>query len=375
MQINEFFNRILFRLNGRVIHLSPKGPPKGSVLFSYVTLPFLRPGPWDSHTNYWEGRNMVEAFLERGYAVDVIDSTNHVFIPAKQYDFFVDNAENIERLSPLLGGHCKKILHITNAEPAFQNKAGSQRAEDLKARRGITLPPDRNIPESHAINSADHATVLGNRFTSGTYGHANKPITRVPISTTHLFSAPKNKNFEATRKQYMWIGGAGPLHKGLDLVLEAFAAMPEYSLVVCAKLAPTDPFAKAFAKELYKTPNIKMLGFIDPGSDHFKKLCDESLGVVSVSCSEGGGGSVILGMHAGLIPVVNYETSVDVGDFGTLLSDSRVETLQNAVRELSALSTDQLQTRALHTWEYVRENHTREQFAKEYRVFLDTLHV
>jgi glycosyltransferase involved in cell wall biosynthesis len=316
---------------------------------------------------------MVEAFLERGYAVDVIDSTNHAFTPTKQYSFFVDNAENMERLSSLLGTQCKKIVHITNAEPAFQNKAGSRRAEDLKVRRGITLTPDRNIPESHAIEIADYATVLGNQFTSGTYEYANKPLIRIPISNTHSFPAPETKDFDVVRKHFIWLGGAGPLHKGLDLVLEAFSSMPDYKLVVCAKLAPTDPFAEAFKKELYETPTIKMLGFVDPSSDQFKKLCDESLGIVSVSCSEGGGGGVILGMHAGLIPVVNYETSVDVGDFGVLLPGSRIETLQNAVRELSILPTDQLKTRALRTWKYVRENHTRERFAKEYRVFLDTL--
>lgn len=373
MQTREFFNRVLFRLRGRVIHLAPKGPIKRRVLFSYVTLPFLRPGPWDSHTNYWESKNMVEAFLERGYAIDVIDSTNHTFIPSKQYDFFVDNAENMERLAPLLGERCKKVLHITNAEPVFQNKAGVRRAEDLERRRGITLAPDRNIPESRGIEAADCATALGNQFTIGTYAYANKPITRIPISTTHAFPSPEHKNFDAARKQFLWIGGAGPLHKGLDLVLEAFAAMPDYSLVVCAKLASGDAFAQAFKKELYETSNIKMLGFVDPSSEQFKKLCNESLGVVSLSCSEGGGGGVILGMHAGLIPAVNYETSVDVDDFGVLLPDSRIETLQSAVRELSALPTDQLKTRALKTWQYAREHHTREQFAKNYRIFLDTL--
>lgn len=373
MQIREIFNRILFRLNGRVITLRPTGASKGRVLFSYVTLPFLRPGPWDSHTNYWEGRNMAEAFVERGYVVDLIESTNHAFIPTKQYDYFVDNAENMERLAPLLGPHCKKILHITNAEPKFQNNAGTARAEDLKRRRGIELKPDRNIPETCGIEVADYATALGNIFTKETYAYGKKPITRVPISTTHIFPAPEKKDFDAARKQFVWIGGAGPLHKGLDLVLEAFATMPEYKLVVCAKLGADEPFARAFAKELYGTTTIKTVGFIDPSSEQFKTICTESVGVISVSCSEGGGGSVIMGMHAGLIPVVNYETSVKVEEFGLLLADSRIETIQNAVRELSSLPTYQLKTRALQTWNYVREHHTRERFAKEYRLFLDTL--
>ncbi len=317
---------------------------------------------------------MVDAFIERGYAVDVIDSTNQSFLPRKNYDFFVDNAGNMQRLAPLLPPSCKKIFHITNAEPKFQNHAGQMRADALKHRRGITLAPDRNIPEVKTLELAECGTALGNRFTTDTYAYAKKPIARIPISATHLFPSPEHKDFNAAKKQFVWIGGAGPLHKGLDLVLEAFVGMRDYTLVVCAKLAPEDPFAQAFTQELYHTPNIKMLGFVDQGSKEFAQVCSESVGVVSLSCSEGGGGSVITGMHAGLIPLVNYESSVDVGDFGTLLPNSDVETLQSALKNLSVLPTDTLKERARRTWEYARAHHTREEFAKNYRVFLDTLH-
>ncbi len=373
MTIREFFNRLLFRLQGRVIHLKPKGPVKGRVLFSYITHSFLRPGPWDSHTNYWEGRNMVEAFVERGYAVDVIDSTNQTFLPKKHYDFFIDNAVNMERLTPLLNQDCIKIFHITNAEPRFQNAAERTRAEDLKKRRGIVLAPDRTIAEVRTVKLAEYTTALGNKFTIDTYAYAHKPMTRIPISSTHTFPSPEHKNFDAVQKQFVWIGGAGPLHKGLDLVLEAFATMPDYKLVVCVKLGADTAFARAFATELYQTPNIKTLGFIDHGSEQFKKLCNESLGIISVSCAEGGGGSTILGMHAGLIPIVNYETSVDVEDFGLLLPDSHIETIQRSIREVSSLPKEALQSKAVAAWNYARENHTRERFAKHYRLFLDTL--
>lgn len=315
---------------------------------------------------------MVEAFVERGYTVDVIESTNHAFVPKYQYDYFIDNAENMERLAPLLPA-AKKIFHITNAEPRFQNKAGQQRADELFARRGIRLQPDRNIPETRGIEAADMATALGNAFTIDTYAYAQKPITRIPISTTHLFPFPDTKDFDSARKQFVWIGGAGPLHKGLDLVLEAFASMPDYTLVICGKLKPGDPFAQAFKKELYETANITVLGFIDHGSEQFKTLCEQSLGVISASCSEGGGGSLIIGMHAGLIPLANYESSVDMGPGGVLLPNSHVETIQRAVRELAALPRDTLRQKAHASWQQAREHHTRERFAKEYRVFLDSI--
>ena len=372
MQTKEFFNRIFFRLRGRVIHLKPKGRSKGIVLFSYVTLPFLRPGPWDSHTNYWEGENMVEAFLERGYEVDVIDSTDQSFIPKKRYNFFVDNSVNMERLSPLMP-NTKKIFHITNAEPHVHNAAGQARADALYTRRGVHLSPDRNIPPVKTLECADVGTALGNSWTIGTYGYAHKPITRIPLSTTHTFEFPEGKNFDVVRKQFVWIGGAGPLHKGLDLVLEAFSKMPEYSLAICGKFAPDDAFARVYSKELYQMPNIKVHGFLDPGGQEFKTLCTESVGVIFASCAEGGGGSVILGMHAGLIPIVNKESSVDVEDFGILMPESTVETIKHSIMQLASLPIEELKTKAMSAWNYARAHHTREKFAREYRVFLDII--
>ena len=316
---------------------------------------------------------MAMAFVERGYAVDVIDSTNQVFTPKGRYDFFIDNNINMERLAPLLNPDCIKILHITNAHPHFQNEAAQKRTDDLKKRKGVDVQPDRPVPETKAIEIADEAVALGNAFTIGTYAYAGTPITRMPISTTHQYESPQYKDFDAIRNRFVWIGGAGLLHKGLDLILEAFAGMPEYHLTICGKVQPSDHLAQIYARELYNTPNITTLGQIDMGSAIFKKICANALGVVYASCSEGGGGGVILGMHAGLIPVVNVESSVDIGDFGIELKESTVDEIQRAVKRLSEESKEELKRRALSAWNFARAHHTRELFASNYRAFVDSL--
>jgi hypothetical protein len=95
--------RAIFVLRGRVIHLTPKDQVKGAVLLSYITLPFLdtRSETFDAHTNRWECVQMANTFLAEGYAVDVIDFTNTVFVPTKKYTYFVDIGWNMERLAPL----------------------------------------------------------------------------------------------------------------------------------------------------------------------------------------------------------------------------------------------------------------------------------
>ena len=73
-------------------------------------------------------------------------------------------------------------------------------------------------------------------------------------------------------------------------------------------------------------------------------------------------------MHAGLIPVVSLETSVDVDpDFGLILDDCSIEQIKKSIKKISAISVQELKRMALKAWEFARANHTRETFAKEYR--------
>ena len=372
MRFGEIARRILFRLRGRVIHLSPKGKPRGHVLFSYVTLPFFNRSEraLNAHSNRWECLEMTKAFLEKGYAVDLIDITNTTFVPRKKYNFFIDNYHNMERLAPLLDPDCVKIFHATTAHWKFNNNAEQERFDDLYARRGVRLKPDRVMPSNSAIELCDIATMLGNEFTAGTYAYADKENVRIPISTTHTYPSPETKDFEKAKKNFIWFGGAGVIHKGLDLVVEAFAQMPEYHLIICGKLDGETDFKKVYEREL-ALPNIKIAGFIDPGSSAFKELCNKTVGLIYPSCSEGQAGSVVLTMHAGLIPIISHESGVNVEEFGTILKEVSIEKIKNAVRMISFLPANMLRWRAVTAWKYAREHHTRETFARAYRNFVD----
>lgn len=362
----------LFRLNGRVVHLAPRGTPKGYVLISYTTVPFtlLSDDQFSGHTNYWESCEMTRAFLERGYAVDVIDKNNTTFTPKKLYTYFIDIEANLERLSPLLNPDCVKIFHATGAYWEFQNNAEAERINDVAERRGIHVAP-RRISKQYSINSADMILSLCGTFPESTYAFLNKPIYHIPLSTTHIYPAPQ-KDWDAVKKNFIWFGGAGAVHKGLDLVLEAFAAMPEYSLTVCGKFNEQD-FLDAYKKELFETTNIKSVGRIDPGSELFEKIRNESIGIVFPSCSEGCASSVVICMHAGLIPVVSRESGIETGNFGITLEENSIESIKEAVRKIASEPAPELENRSLEAWKAANANHTRERFAKAFRGFIDSL--
>ncbi len=374
-RITDSVNLVTSKIQGRIerrriISLNPPQNPIGNVLISYILTPFLLKPDEEmplSHTHFWECLQMAKTFLDMGYCVDVIRFDNDVFIPQKKYDFFIETRWNLQRSAPYLDRNCIKILHADAAHLIFHNAAEANRLLQLQQRRGLTLTPRRFEMPNKAIEHADCAIVLGNEFTISTYKYANKPIYRVPISTPVLYPWFEDKDFSTCRRRFLWFGSGGLVHKGLDLLLDVFAQMPDYHLTICGPINKEKDFEAAFEKELYQTPNIDTIGWVDISSKEFLKILNSCVAVIYPSCSEGGGGCVITCMHGGLIPIVSYESSVDVNeDCGIVLPNCSLEEIKNAIRTLADFPTQKLEVMARNSREFVREHHTQENFARVY---------
>ena len=190
----------------------------------------------------------------------------------------------------------------------------------------------------------------------------------MPISQPVLYDFPADKQFESCRRSFLWFGSAGMLHKGLDLVLEAFASLPDLHLAVCGPVDRERDFEAAYRRELYETSNIRTLGWIDIASPEFTALARRTLALVYPSCSEGQNGGTVTCLHAGIVPVVTPETGVDVtAEFGVVLQEATVEAVREAVIALSRRPAADLAAMARRGWEWARVHHTRERFSAAYR--------
>lgn len=361
------------RPNRKVVTLNPKVKPKGSVLLSYIIDPFLAASADEisyAHTHYWESYQIAQTFLNNGYSVDVISYENHVFKPTKEYDYFISARTNFDRLAYNLNSNCIKVAHLDTAHWVFNNTAAYKRLINVQKRRGVTLDNIRVVEKNWAIENADLAIVLGNQFTMDTYAYSNKPIYRIPISSPQLYPWDENKDFGVCRNNYIWFGSDGFIHKGLDLVLDAFSSMPDFHLTVCGPLDKEKNFVKVYNKELFEMPNIHTEGWVDTASDNYRNILHNSVGLIYPTCAEGGGGSVLPCMHGGLIPIVSYEASVDVDDFGIVLKNCSIPEIQNTIKQVSQLSNNELQQRSNRAWQAARKTHTRESFSNEYEKFV-----
>jgi glycosyltransferase involved in cell wall biosynthesis len=376
--VSSFIRRAYHHLRGSknlVATLSPPTDPVGYVLISYVHANFSPSGSGQiphSHTHFWECSAMARSFVEQGYSVDIIRWTNLKFIPSRDYSFFVDVRKNLERIAPLLRKDCMKIMHAETAHPSVHNTAQLARLRALHERRGLALQPFKLIEENRAIETAECATVLGNEFTMDSYRFAGKPMHRIPISCPMTYPAPQSKDFATAGRRFVWFGSEGFVHKGLDLVLEAFAGMPEFHLTVCGPIRRERPFQIAYYRELYETENIHTAGWVSVASEEFLQLCESSVGLIYPTCSEGGGGSVINCMHAGLIPIVPDSASVDLApEFGVRLEDISVEGIREAIRTTAARPAGELHSMSRAAHRFVNERHTRETFLAAYRALVN----
>lgn len=355
----------------RVVSLSPTGETIGRVLLSYVVDPFLVSREASisyAHTQDWECWTMAQTWRALGFTVDVIQWTNDRFVPQQPYDVLIDPRHNLERLSPAVGGDCLKIFHAETAHWATNDREQLRRLDELAARRGTRLTRLRLVGENHGIETADCAVVLGNEWTLASYRPFGKPLFRVPLSNAFEYPPPEGKRFDDVRGRFLWFGGIGFVHKGLDLAIEALAGIDGVHLDIAAPLDREADFVALYEREIYRTSNVRAMGWLDVGSPRFLQAADQSLALLFPSCSEGGGGSAVTAMHAGLIPVVTAATSVDFGpEAGVLLADTDVTAIRRACLELSARPAHELQAMAVAAWHQARSLHTRAGFRTAYR--------
>ncbi|GGI05436.1 glycosyltransferase [Egicoccus halophilus] len=346
-------------------------PARGAVLLSYMTEAFaLQDGTFPApHTNLWECREIARTYLELGYDVDVVNYRNFLFTPRRHYDLVIDTRNNLERLAPLLDDDCIRVHHIEVQHLLFQNAAEFDRLVDLQQRRGVSLQPRRVERRTNlAIEHADLGVLYGGRHAAQRWAYAGKPLYPVPGTPIRTFDRPVEKDVDRVRNRFVFLSSGGLVLRGLDLVLEAFAELPDCHLTVCGPIDDEPDFRAAFHRELFETPNITTLGWVDVTGPQFEALMRDTIGLVYPTASDAQSGSVITAMHAGLIPIMTPAAGIDApADAAVVLQEASVASIRSAVGELAARSTDELRQAADRAWTYARSTHTRSRFAAAYR--------
>lgn len=345
------------------------------VLISYTIHPFISNNIY-AHSSNIEAIAISKIFHNLGYIVDIIQYNGNFELVNKNvyYDIVFGLEPNFLKAVKLF--HPKKsIYYATGAHYEFQNTAEQKRLLALQKRRGILLEPVRYVQPHESSSLADSVICIGNEWTKGTYQNKCRAIEIVRISAYEKFPfsiLQHKKNWQKATKNFLWFGSWGAVHKGLDLLLDIFSRFPEINLYICGNIKIEKDFMNLYKKEMLQK-NIHLVGWVNPDSNKFKKLCLMCGFVVLPSCSESMNGAVPTCMNAGLVPLVTKETGLDIANCGEIFSSDSIRVIENTIIECSKKSTAWLKNESAKAYTIATKNFTIDTFKRDFEKALERL--
>ncbi|MCX6844373.1 MAG: glycosyltransferase [candidate division WOR-3 bacterium] len=325
--------------------------------------------PLSSHTMHWESAEIARQLIALGFVVDyVYDRRGDVIDSVSKYDVIVDEWTNLPSWAEQ-NPSARKLFYATGAHWIYHNRSELTRHAWLFQRRGVQIPTFRQVPPLLGCGYCDLATSFGNSFGRSTYGPFAHKVRKLWISATDDHVDLPAKNWDGARRQFLYLGSTGWVHRGLDLVLEAFLAMPELMLTaVGSGLDANAEIHRVYGDVIRHAPNISLRGHMNVRSPEFYELASQCNGVVYPSASEGCSGAIVQCLHHGLIPIVTPIVGLEVHDTWPALqgeSDDRlIEELRTKCRELAHKPESELEDLRRYFWEYARRNHTRQSYSR-----------
>ena len=333
-------------------------------LLVYITRPFKMKEISNRHQNFWQTKELARLLGGFQYRVDVIDYQNPYTRPRGKYDLVIGLIpRDIDVYSIHLKKDAKKIAYLTSSNLEFSSKSEQERLDELYARRGVRLLPRRQGGAiSKQIETFDGALFFGNDYNLRSYACFKMPPVYYIANNGYEYGFPIK--YDKNPKKFLYFGSAGHVHKGLDLLLEIFSqeSFP-CELYVCGAIESETDFVAEYAKELYHTPNIHTMGFVDVYSSEFERLANECAFSILPSCAEGQAGSVVTSMSAGILSIVSKVCGYGPDEV-ILLPDCRKSTIQEYILKYSKADKTWLMEQSKLALQNARDKYSRQSFTK-----------
>lgn len=370
---NEHFRHWYRMAKGtEVLHNVNGATASKRCLVIYITQPFLDKSVSNAHQNQWQAKEMARIIGSMGYIVDVTHYQYKYVHLRHHYDLVIGLIpRGIDIYSSHLKKKCIRIAYLTSMNLDVSASNELKRLKDLQNRRGVELRPRRAIGFIEPIiEQFNAAFFFGNEYNFLSYTDAFKmpPSFRI-ANTGHSFDWV-NTNCAKDPHKFMFFGSSGQVHKGLDLLLEVFSeCIPDCQLYVCGFYESEDDFKQEYHKELYETPNIFPMGFVNIDSNTYRNLCEQCAYTILPSCAEGCAGSVITNMSAGIIPIVSKECGF-LDDEVISLPDCSKETITKFIKDYSHKNPEWLRERGEHSFRIAKERYSDRNFVRSFEYAL-----
>lgn len=318
----------------------------------------------NSHSGFWESVEMLRVVNEAGYIVDYFDTWNeNLVIDWGRYDLVIDERDNLR--------HCTsarpvKVFYCTGVYWLLQNAGELRRNLAFLERTGLKTLAKRQLRPTMSDSHADLQTHFGadTQLRHFSPRHGFVPL---DISCVTIPAAPVARDIATAKNHFVWFGGAGLLHKGADLAIEAFKEMPDAVLHLLGGIQEDEALTQWLNKAEAQYPNIRFEGWMNTESPRFQELMATSMAVLLPSASEGGPTSVPQAMHFGLIPIVTATANLRC-PLGYVIDaedpDEVIAGIREKVRAVQTRSTDDLARESAKCQEFAQQHFTRAAYSR-----------
>lgn len=338
------------------------------VLISYLTEPFGENlNGHIRHTNIAEATVIVKVFVELGYCIDIIHCRDNIHLAElkdNKYDVIFGFGEPFF-LAAQYNPYACRILYLTESSPDYSKKNELERIRYFQKRhnKSVSLRRSGLYYNNKYFDFADVGILIGNEWTAESYRIQFPEIPLFLLNPTGL----KNERFsfhinKTSQKAFVWFGSDGAIHKGLDVLLDAFKDTPEAMLFVCG-VAHDE---KWLLRRYQKYSNIIDVGFVNVQTTCFLDIINKADFVIFPSASEGMSTSVLTCMRHGLIPVVTRSTGINVQGFGFYLDDYHVEYICEVIKKLINYPETQLKEMRKTVYSYTNKNFCLKTFKNKF---------
>ncbi|MEY0234616.1 hypothetical protein [Providencia manganoxydans] len=338
-----------------------KGKTKKALL-SFIFHPYLMKKK--THPNKIELLSIVTILNNLGYTVTIVDYRRKKIFG--KYDLVIGFGDCYEyAISKDIGE--KYILYSTGSPPYYQNQNSI-----LALRRFTKANPHMLLkcPEKYIrlteniwnkqLISSECIITIGNDYIKKLFESFHNNVLNIPST---CFDTKNNNQIELNeghhKNSFLWFGGKGSIHKGLDICIDA-VINTKHTLYIAGDL---DNEISIYKEKINNNKNIIYIGFIDIFSDHLKLLSKKISFCILPSCSEAMATSVVtLAYNFGFIPLISKECGFDLNDPIIPINELSVFDVKKAMEYASNLSLNEIIIKRKKIITDFRENHSTDIF-------------
>lgn len=366
----EYGGKIILNINRDLLNKTQK-----TVLLCYMVKEFETNFTTTiTHANMYHSLQMVKVLANHGFAIDVCHAKSVVDLKRlkREYDYIIGFGPLYEAIIND-GIKGRRILLLTENDPKTVQEKYAERIAYFKQRHG-SKPLKYNTPRTafyseNQVNKSEVCIAMNSDYNLSRIQRL-MPTYKVKVNTlcnpNYEFEF---KNLDTAKKHFVWFGSAGAIHKGLDILVDAFAELPDLHLSIYGLTDSEVPLIEPLL-----TPNVQIKGRIDVRSDEFiTEVVNKHAFVISASCSEGMNTGVATCMMHGLIPVVTKETGFDNPGMMIEFEGYKVCILKDVILSASKMENECLEKLSKANFDYSNANFTLDNFTKEFDEILSNI--